>query len=134
MIVVDSSVWIDQLTARRTSKTALLIALLGNLPLGLADLSLTEILQGIRSDADFRRVERVLDAMEVIPTTGVSIAVEAAQNYCRLRALGITVRSTINTLIATRCIVDDHQLLHSDRDFDGFERHLGLRVLNGFGD
>ena len=134
MIVVDSSVWIDQLNARHTPKTALLVQLLGSVPLGLVDLSLTEVLQGTRSDADFQRVERVLIAMQIISTTGATIAVEAARNYQRLRAVGITVLSTIDTLIATRCMIDDHRLLHSDRDFDSFERHLGLKVLKGFGD
>ena len=42
---------------------------------------------------------------------------------------GITVRKTIDTVIATRCIESGYDLLHNDRDFDPFAKHLGLRVV-----
>ena len=71
-----------------------------------------------------------MNTVTVMPTTGPSVAVQAARNYRHLRAKGITVRKTIDTLIATRCILDGHELLHSDRDFDPFVEHLGLRVVS----
>jgi predicted nucleic acid-binding protein len=70
-----------------------------------------------------------MNTVDVMPTTGPNIAVQAARNYRILRAKGLTVRKTIDTLIATRCILDGHELLHSDRDFDPFVEHLGLRVV-----
>lgn len=60
---------------------------------------------------------------------GPEIAVKAATNYRRLRERGVTVRKTIDTIIATFCIEYGHQLLHQDRDFFYFEKHLGLRVV-----
>jgi predicted nucleic acid-binding protein len=64
---------------------------------------------------------------------GDDVVVEAALNHRKLRSLGITVRGTIDVVLATRCIVSDHQLLHSDRDFDAFEQHLGLRCVGADG-
>lgn len=63
----------------------------------------------------------------MVEIAGADTAVEAAMNYRRLRERGVTVRKTIDTLIATRCLIDDYALLYSDRDFDGFVQHLGLR-------
>jgi predicted nucleic acid-binding protein len=57
------------------------------------------------------------------------IAIQAARNSRALRKLGVTVRKTIDTVIATRCIESRYRLLHSDRDFDPFAQHLGLRVV-----
>ena len=60
---------------------------------------------------------------------GPDIAVRAARHHRLLRARGVTVRKTIDTVIATRGIVDDIPLLHADRAFDPFETHLGLKVV-----
>ena len=60
---------------------------------------------------------------------GRDVAIEAATNFRRLRSLGVTPRKTIDTVIATRCIVSGLELLHDDRDFDVFEEHLGLRCV-----
>jgi hypothetical protein len=57
------------------------------------------------------------------------VAVAAARNYRNLRERGLTPRSTIDTIIATFCIINGHELLHDDRDFDSFEKHLGLKVM-----
>ena len=129
MILVDSSVWVDYFNARTTPQTDLLDRLLGTERLLIGDLILAEVLQGFRSDLDFHRVRRHLEALEFSPMVGRDIALLAAQNYRLLRARGVTVRKTIDALIATFCIKNSHRLLHSDRDFDGFERYLGLRVL-----
>ena len=128
MIVVDSSVWIDYFNGRPTSEADAL----GRLPpaqLVIGDLIMTEVLQGFASEADFLGVQRVFAALEFRPIGGREIAIAAARNHRALRARGVTPRSTIDTVIATFCIVEDHDLLHCDRDFDPFERHLGLRVV-----
>lgn len=126
MIVVDSSVWVDYFRGLDTPEAARLDVLLGSEPLATGDLILTEVLQGFTSDADFNQAHALLGSLTVIELCGHDVAVQAARNYRRLRALGITVRKTIDTVIATRCIEDDLALLYSDRDFDPFVEHLGL--------
>jgi len=126
--LVDSSVWIDYFNARATPETDLLDRLLSTERLLIGDLILTEVLQGFRSDADLSRAQGLLAALEFRPLAGREIAIAAAQNFRSLRAIGVTVRNTIDTLIATFCIAEGHELLHNDRDFDPFERHLALRV------
>ncbi|HLW72045.1 MAG TPA: PIN domain nuclease [Candidatus Binataceae bacterium] len=128
MKLVDSSVWIDYFNARATPETDLLDRLLSTERLLIGDLILTEVLQGFRSDADLSRAQGLLAALEFRPLAGREIAIAAAQNFRSLRAIGVTVRNTIDTLIATFCIAEGHELLHNDRDFDPFERHLALRV------
>ena len=131
MILVDSSVWIDYFNGRRTGETDLLDRLLtAQRPL-LGDLILAEILQGFRSDLDFHRARRELKQLQCVTIGGRDSAVAAARNFRALRQRGVTVRKTIDALIATFCITHGHELLHCDRDFDPFERHLGLRVIKG---
>lgn len=110
-----------------TLQTARLTMLMGEVEVGLGDVVLIEVLQGCKTDRDFVNVLNFLKPLPVIRVADEAIAIDAARNYRRLRALGFTVRSTIDSLIATRCIEDDIPLLHSDRDFDPFVRHLGLR-------
>lgn len=129
MILVDSSVWIDFFNGVRTPQTDKLDDLLGAEELVMGDLILTEVLQGFNRDRDFETARKALAALPVVELGGEEIAIEAAKNFRRLRKLGITVRKTIDCIIATRCIVSGHDLLHSDRDFDSFRDHLGLRVL-----
>jgi predicted nucleic acid-binding protein len=128
MIVVDSSVWIDYFNGRPTAEADALEFLL-DAPLVIGDLIMTEVLQGFASDLDFGIAERVFAAFEFRSMGGPTIAIAAAHNHRTLRARGITPRSIIDTIIATFCIVEGHELLHCDRDFDPFERHLGLRVV-----
>ena len=129
MILVDSSVWVDYFNGRPTAQTDLLDSLLATERLLVGDLILAEVLQGFRSDADFRRARQHFQAFEFCELAGREIAIRAAQNYRILRAKGVTVRVTIDAIIATFCIANGHHLLHSDRDFDPFESHLGLRVV-----
>lgn len=128
MILVDSSVWIDYFTGRVTTQTEMLDRLLGREPLAIGDLILTEVLRGFADDQDFNQARRLLLSLEVVELGGKEIAVQAAKNFRALRRLGVTVRKTIDTVIATRCIESGYQLLHSDRDFEPFARHLGLRT------
>jgi predicted nucleic acid-binding protein len=102
--------------------------LLGPEPLAIGDLILTEVLQGFDDDRDFALARQLLSSLTVIELGGCEIAVKAAENFRRLRRLGFTIRKTIDTVIATRCLEDGHELLHDDRDFAAFEIHLGLRV------
>ena len=126
MILVDSSVWIDYFRGATNVQTDRLDSLLGSEPIATGDLILAEVLQGFGNERQFNRARRLLTSLDVVTLGGESVAIEAARNFRRLRALGITVRKTIDTVIATRCIVDGYALLHSDRDFDPFETHLGL--------
>ena len=126
MILVDSSVWIDYFRGIAKPQTDRLNALLGAELLAVGDVVLTEVLQGFTSERDFNEGLRLLTSLSVIDVAGQDIAVQAARNFRALRALGVTPRKTIDTLIATRCIESGHALLYSDRDFDPFVEHLGL--------
>ena len=131
MIVVDTSVWIDFFNGRRTAETDALTELLGERPVVVGDLTMTEVLSGFRQDADFRRAKSLLETCEFRAMVGKEVALEAASNHRRLRSRGITVRKTIDVLIGTFCILNRLPLLHSDRDFDALEEHLGLVVWRG---
>ena len=127
MILVDSSVWIDYFRGVATRQAEMLDSLLGSEPVVTGDLILAEVLQGFVSDRDFNQAKKLLISLAVIDLGGKGIAIQAAKNFRLLRALGVTVRKTIDTVIATRCIESDFKLLYSDRDFDPFVQHLGLR-------
>ena len=129
MILVDSSVWIDYLRGAETRQTDRLHALLGQQPLAVGDLILTEVLQGTTTEKDFKAVLRLLGSLDIVPLGGQAASVQAARNFRALREKGITVRKTIDCLIATRCIMDGMPLLHCDRDFDPFVTYLGLRSV-----
>ncbi len=126
MILVDSSVWIDYFRGKPTPQTDRLDAWLGVEPLTTGDIVLAEVLQGFADERDFNDGLRLLTSLSVIDIAGRDIAVQAARNFRALRARGVTVRKTIDTLIATRCIESGYALLYSDRDFDPFVEHLGL--------
>lgn len=128
MILVDSSVWIDYFRSADTPQVALLDSFLGRSPLAVGDLIAAEVLQGVHDEREFKWVKKTLDAFEHIDLAGYELAVKASDNYRSLRAMGITIRKTIDTLIATRCIEDGLTLLHADRDFLPFAQHLGLKV------
>ena len=129
MILVDSSVWIDYFQGNKTLQTDQLDALLGTEPLAIGDLIMVEVLQGFADAKEFSQVKKLLATLVPVEMGGHDIAVKAAQNYRALRALGITVRKTIDTVIATRCIEAGYTLLHNDRDFDPFVKHLNLRSI-----
>jgi predicted nucleic acid-binding protein len=130
LILVDSSVWIDYFKGTVTAQTEKLDRLLGQEPLAIGDLILTEVLRGFGDDRDFHAARKMLTSLTVVELGGRQIAIQAAKNFRALRRLGVTVRKTIDTVIATRCIESGYDLLHNDRDFDPFVRHLGLRVVD----
>jgi len=127
LILVDSSVWIDYFKGTVTPQTEKLDGLLGSEPLAIGDLILTEVLQGFAEERDFEQARKLLTSLTVVDLGGEDIAIQAARHFRVLRSLGVTVRKTIDVIIATRCIENDYELLHSDRDFDAFVKYLGLR-------
>jgi predicted nucleic acid-binding protein len=129
LILVDSSVWIDYFNGAPAPQADKLDRLLGREPLAIGDLILAEVLQGFENDRDFTKAQRLLTSFNLIPIGGAEIAIAAARNFRYLRRRGVTVRKTIDTMIATRCIESGYDLLHSDRDFEPFVRHLGLHVV-----
>jgi predicted nucleic acid-binding protein len=130
VVIVDATVWIDYLRGVNTPEADWLDREATRQRLGLLDLTVCEVLQGLASDDDANRVLRHLRRFEVFETGGVELATAAAQNYRLLRKRGRTVRKTIDCLIATFCLRQRHALLHADRDFDPFEAILGLHVVH----
>jgi len=130
VVIVDTTVWIDYLGGVANPETEWLHAALDRERLALTDLILCEVLQGVRDERVAKDVERQLLKLEVFDTGGIEVARNAAQNYRALRSRGYTVRTTIDCVIATFCIRDQHSLLHRDRDFDPFETVLGLPVIH----
>lgn len=129
MILVDSSVWIDYFRGSITPQTEKLDRLLGKEPLAIGDLILTEVLQGFTDGREFERALKMLSTLTVVELGGREVAIQAARNFRALSALGVTVRGTVDAVIAARCMESGYDLLHSDRDFDPFVKHLGLRVV-----
>ncbi len=128
MILVDSSVWIDYFRGTQTPQAKKLDELLGSELVVTGDLILTEVLQGFDTQRDFNLGKKLLTSVEVVELGGQDIAIQAAKNFRTLRKLGVTVRKTIDTVIATYCIENDYSLLHNDRDFEPFVKHLRLRA------
>ena len=127
MILVDSSVWVDYFNGKPTPETDFLDSLLGTEPVAVGDLILAEVLQGFRSDADYETAREMLSSLTTYDLLGANLAIKTAENYRALRKRGITVRKTADAIIATFCIEGRIPLLYSDRDFDPFVKHLGLK-------
>ncbi len=130
MLIVDTSVWVDYFNGVKTPQTDYLDIILDKTLILIGDLILTEVLQGFRHDPDFEKVRRSLARFSQVNMVDTILAVQSVRNYRFLRQKGITVRKTMDSLIATYCIENEHELLHNDGDFDGYEKHLGLRVIH----
>jgi predicted nucleic acid-binding protein len=130
VVIVDTTVWVDYFQGVENPETDWLNTELERQRLGLTDIILCEVLQGVRDDVVAKDVERSLLTLVVFETGGVTLAREAARNYRALRSRGHTVRKTIDCLIATFCLRGEHSLLHRDRDFGPFEKFLGLSVIH----
>lgn len=130
MIIVDTTVWVDYFRGTRNPETGWLDREVGREEIGLADLILCEVLQGVRSERDFWHAKMVLGEFALLPAGGEELAIAAAKNYRKIREEGLTVRKTIDCLIATFCLRNGFALLHRDRDFDAFEEILGLAVIH----
>ncbi len=129
MTIVDSTVWIDYLNGEETPHTIWLRLHKLSEEIALTDLVLTEVLQGTSGAQNFTRTAKLLLTFPIFTCTGTAAAIASANNYRLLRSRGITVRKTIDCLIATFCLSRNFALLHHDRDFDHFEREFGLRVV-----
>jgi predicted nucleic acid-binding protein len=127
LILVDSSVWVDYFNGRPTPEAKFLDGLLGNERIAIGDLILTEVLQGFRRDSDYRAARELLGVVTIFDLLGKARALSAAENYRKLRKKGITIPKTSDVVIATYCIGEQLPLLFSDRDFQPFVDHLGLR-------
>ncbi|MEJ2648922.1 MAG: PIN domain nuclease [Sedimentisphaerales bacterium] len=129
MIVVDSSVWIDYFNGKITEQTNLLDSLLEDELIVIGDIILTEVLQGFRNDNDFRKARDLFDSLIFREMLGKDSAINSAENYRYLRKMGVTIRKTIDVMIATFCVENQMPLLHCDKDFEPLERYLGLKVI-----
>jgi predicted nucleic acid-binding protein len=130
MVIIDTTVWIDYFGGVVNHETAWLDQAMGRHRLGLTDIILCEVLEGVRTERAFVEVREELMKFQVFAAGGPDLAIAAAQNYRSLRRRGFTIRKTLDCWIATFCLLSGHQLLHRDRDFDMFERALGLRVVH----
>lgn len=130
MILVDSSIWIDYFNGIKTTKTDWLDCALGYKPLLMGDLILTEVLQGFQNNNDFTIAKNLLLRIPVMPMVGQELAIKSAENYRHLRRKGITVRKTIDVMIATFCVYYSVHFLHNDKDFDPMVSFLKLKVIN----
>src|SRR3990172_8756513 len=130
MLVVDSTVWIDYFNGVENSYTDYLHQIADKTPILIGDLILAEVLQGFRDDADFDKARRALGKYTQVEMVNLELALQSARNYRMLRRKGVTVRKTIDSFIATYCIENVRDLLHNDSDFDGYEKHLGLKVVH----
>ena len=130
MLIVDSTVWIAYFNGLENPETDYLHTMVDKISILIGDLILAEVLQGFRVDADFEKARRTLGKYIQVEMVSPALALQSARNYRLLRRKGITVRKTIDSLIATYCIENEHDLLHSDSDFDGYEKHLGLKVVH----
>jgi len=128
MIFLDSTVLIDYFNGNNTWQVAALDSLLGKELVVIGDYVLTEVLQGFRSDKEFQAAKTTLLSFPCYDIGGKDMAIQSAKNYRYLRTKGITVRKTIDVMIATCCIENNFTLLHTDKDFDPFEKHLNLKV------
>ena len=128
MIMVDSSVWINYFNGIPTWQTDLLDNYLSNVPVVIGDLILAEVLQGFRSDKDYETAKNLLSTLPFRQIGGYDVAIQSAQNYRFLRKASVTVRKTIDIIIATFCIMEGLTLLHDDRDFDPMVSHFSLKT------
>jgi len=130
MVIVDTSVLIDYLGDYSTPQTEWLDRHSRSRRLGITNLVLTEVLHGIRDDGRFAATLSTLGQFTVFETGSRELAIQSALNYRVLRDLGVTIRSTVDCIVATFCIEEGHRLLHRDSDFDYFAQHLGLLVVD----
>lgn len=130
MIVVDTSVWVDFLACRRTRQALRCVELIeGGEPVALTDVIFTEVLQGLGSEDEAELVERHLRAFPILRLEGLDDFTLAASLYRAARAQGVTIRKTIDCLIAAPCVRTGAPLLHADADFDHLASCSPLRIF-----
>ncbi len=127
MILVDSSVWIDFFNGRGNAETDKLNEVLGLEEVVIGDLILAEVLQGFRSDKDYKMAKNVLTTLAIHELIGGKIAIKSADNFRKLGKKGITIRKTTDVVIATYCIENKIPLLFTNKDFIPFVENLRLK-------
>lgn len=129
MIVVDTSVWIDVLNDNPTAPAGLCVELIeAGEPVALTDIVFTEVLQGLRTEREAKLVERHLRAFPILPLDGIDDFALAAEIYRSARRAGVTIRKTLDCLIAAPCVRTGAPLLHCDSDFDSLAKCTPLRL------
>lgn len=128
MIVADTTAWIDYVNGVDAVHTNILDYELEHSRIVTGDIIITEFLQGFRNEKDYDTAKQMMESLEYHDFLGKENAIRSAQNYRRLRKYGITIRKTIDVIIATFCIENGYELIHNDKDFDPIEKYLGLRV------
>ena len=128
MIVVDTSAWIDYFNGKIAPHTNRLDKDLGIERVIIGDIIIAELLQGFKIDKDYKIARKLIESLEYRDFIGKEIAIKAADNYRSLRKKGVTIRKTIDAIIATFCIENGYELIHNDKDFDPFEEYLGLKI------
>lgn len=130
MIFLDSTVLIDYFNGKNNWQVDILDSILGRELVVIGDYVLTEVLQGFKSDKEYQKAKSILLSFPCFDIGGKEIALKSASNYRYLRKKGVTVRKTIDSMIATFCIENKLTLLHNDKDFEPFVKHLKLKVYN----
>ncbi len=129
MVLVDTTVWIDFFAGRDESHVMTLQELIeSEEDLSLCGVILAEVLQGIRSDADFIKTRQYFGDLIFLPMRQTTF-VQAAEIYRSLRKKGVTIRKPVDCMIASVAIEYDIHLLHNDRDFNHISKHTKLRIL-----
>ena len=129
MIVVDTTIWIDFLNGRDESHVDHLAAMIdADAGIALTDVTLTEVLQGIRDEAQVRIVDERLCAFDVLRLESLDDFRRAAELYRAARRQGVTIRRTIDCLIASVCIREQVPIMHNDVDFDRLAEHSELTI------
>jgi len=129
MILVDTSVWINYFNGLSNRETEILDEILSTEIVIIGDLILMELLQGFRIDKEYKQALSLLDTLEKQSLLNADSAIEYANMYRSLRKKGITIRKTTDTIIAGYCVLNDLSLLQSDRDFQPFKKHFGLKLV-----
>lgn len=129
MIVVDTTVWIDFFRANESKFDLHLGELISaDAPIALTDLIYGEVLQGIRDDAMYHRTRRLLRAYPMLRIEELERFEDAANIYRDCRSRGLTIRKTIDCLIAATCLHAGAEIFHNDRDFDAIARVRNLKI------
>ena len=130
MTLVDTTVWIDIFSGRNTAQVAMLESLIEKREdICLCGVILTEVLQGIRNDKEYKKTKSVLSDLIFFPMTYETFLL-AANIYRTLRVKGVTIRNSVDCMIAAVCIENNVRLLHNDRDFDLIAQHFDLSFVD----
>jgi predicted nucleic acid-binding protein len=129
VVLVDTTVWVDFLNNKKTARVQALEQLVADEEdICTCGVILTEVFQGIRDEADYNRTYSRFDAFLYLPMDRHTF-VKAAELYRSLRRRGITIRKTVDCMIAAVAMEHKVPLLHNDKDFDPLEEFCGLKVV-----